>query len=513
MSSEKKKRSEFIELIAFILILLGTYLTSFYSYLLFHTIAELFSIIIAGGIFVIAWNSRKNIDNSFFLIVGISFLFVGFIDLMHTLAYTGMNIFVGYDSNLPTSLWIAARYLQAFSFLYASLMVNRKVNPTKLLIFFTIITTILLSLIFYGLFPVCYVEGKGLTPFKIISEYIINFILLGTILIMYKFRHVYDKRMFMYIIGAIISTMIAELAFTFYVSTYGISNLIGHLFKLIAFFFLYIAIIEIGLENPFRLLFRKLNQTNKELEHEVSERVCAENDLKEFVSIVSHELRTPITVLLQSTSSFKKYGDKLTDEQKNNICDSVSRNAELLAELVKDLLLVSRINEGMITLEIEEYKPLDVISEILELMELGFKEKNIKIKLEIDDKIKLKGDPKRVGQIFRILIDNAIKYSSENSEVLITATDNYNGNFNTKNFNDDGVLFQIIDTGRGIKKEDIPNLFKRYCRSEDVHDIPGTGLGLFIAKEFTELHKGEIFVESKFRKGSTFTVFFPKNLH
>ena len=513
MSSEKKKKLEYIELIAFLLIILGTFLTSFYSYLLFHTIAELFSIIIAGGIFIIAWNSRKNIDNSFFLIVGISFLFVGFIDLIHTLAYTGMNIFVGYDSNLPTSLWIAARYLQAFSFLYGALMVNRKVNPSKLLIFYVIITSILLSLIFYSLFPVTYVEGKGLTPFKIISEYIINFILLGTILIMYKFRYIYDKRIFMYIIGSIVSTMIAELAFTFYVSTYGISNLIGHIIKLIAFFLLYIAIIEIGLRNPLRLLFRRLNKTNKELEHEITERVCAENDLKEFVSIVSHELRTPITVLLQSTNAFKNYSEKLSDEQKDSICESVSRNAELLAEIVKDLLLVSRLNEGMIILEIKEYKPIDVINEVLELMEPWFNKKKIKAKLEIDNQIELKGDPKRVGQIFRILVDNALKYSNENTEILIKATDHYNGKFNTKYPNNDGVLFQIVDYGRGIKKEEIPNLFKRYFRSDDVHDIPGTGLGLLIAKEFTELHKGEIFVESEFGKGSTFSVFFPKKLH
>ena len=248
MSTEKRKYKEVTELIALFLILLGTYLTTFYNYLLFHTLAELFSIIIAGGIFVIAWNSRKNIDNSFFLIVGISFLFVGFIDLIHTLSYSGMNIFIGYDSNLPTSLWIAARYLQAFSFLFGALMVNRKVDPTKLLLFFTVITTILLTLIFVGLFPVCYIEGRGLTPFKIVSEYIIDGILFCTILIMYKFRKVFDKRIFMYIIGAIVATMISELAFTFYVSVYGFSNLIGHIVKIIAFFLLYKAIIEIGLE-------------------------------------------------------------------------------------------------------------------------------------------------------------------------------------------------------------------------------------------------------------------------
>ncbi|MFX1295926.1 MAG: MASE3 domain-containing protein, partial [Promethearchaeota archaeon] len=261
---QSTKRSNIIQFALFSLILLGTYLTTFYSYLLFHTIAELISIIIGVGIFVIAWNSRKNIDNSFFLVIGIAFLFIGFIDLIHTLAYTGMGIFLEYDSNLPTSLWIAARYLQAFSFLYASLVINKKIKPNYTFIGYMIITALLLILIFGRLFPLCYIEGIGLTPFKIISEYIIDLILFASILIMYKFRKDFNKKVFIFIVSSIIATMIAELAFTFYIDVYGLSNLIGHLFKIIAFFLLYKAIIEIGLENPFNLLFRKLKHSEEQ---------------------------------------------------------------------------------------------------------------------------------------------------------------------------------------------------------------------------------------------------------
>ena len=263
MSDSTKIKSDYIELIIFSLVLFFTYLTSFYNYLLFHTIAELFSIIIAGGIFVIAWNSRKNIDNSFFLVMGISFLFIGFMDLIHTLAYTGLNIFIGYDSNLPTSLWIATRFLQAFSFLYAALVVNKKIKVTYLLISYTIITIILLYSIFMGIFPDCYIEGSGLTPFKIVSEYIIDFILAITIIILYKFRKFFDRTVFIFIISSILATIISELAFTFYVSVYGFSNLIGHIFKIIAFFCLYKAVIVIGVENPYNLLFRKLKKSEE----------------------------------------------------------------------------------------------------------------------------------------------------------------------------------------------------------------------------------------------------------
>ena len=100
------------------------YLMSYYNYLLFHSIAELFSILIAFSIFIIGWNTRKYMDNSYFLLLGIAYLFIGLIDLIHTLGYIGMGIFLGYATNLPAQLWIAARYLEAISLLVALLLIN-----------------------------------------------------------------------------------------------------------------------------------------------------------------------------------------------------------------------------------------------------------------------------------------------------------------------------------------------------------------------------------------------------
>jgi hypothetical protein len=103
----------------------GLYLTSLYSYLLFHTLAEFFSIIIAGTVFVLTWNARRYISNGYLLIIGISLLFVGIIDTIHTLSFTGMNVLLEYDSNLPTQLWIAARYMQSLSFFAAIFFIRR----------------------------------------------------------------------------------------------------------------------------------------------------------------------------------------------------------------------------------------------------------------------------------------------------------------------------------------------------------------------------------------------------
>jgi hypothetical protein len=88
------------------------YLTSFHNYLLFHSLAEFFSIVIGCGIFMVAWNGQRFLNNDYLLFLGTAYLFVAGFDFLHTLSCTGMGVFPNYDTNLPTQLWFAARYLE-----------------------------------------------------------------------------------------------------------------------------------------------------------------------------------------------------------------------------------------------------------------------------------------------------------------------------------------------------------------------------------------------------------------
>jgi len=700
-------------LIIFSLLLFLIYLTNFYSYLLFHTIAELFSVVIAFGIFSIGWNTRKNIQSSVFLVLGVSLLYIGSIDLVHTLAYVGMNIFEGYNANLPTQLWIAARYLQAGSFLMAFLLMYKKVNPNNLVIGYTVVTTLLVILIFARLFPVCYIEGYGLTLFKIISEYIIIGILAVSIIILYKNRKELNLTTLRLKIYSILSTIAAELAFTFYVGVYDLSNLIGHLFKIVSFFLIYLAIIKKGLEDPLNTLFTRLKQsemftktalnaqmdtffvfnpvngkairwnkafneisgyTDKEIlsmkapdsyyskedlikaekatrnaietgntivqmdlitkygkkvpfeylgsiipndqgdtnymvvvgrniterkkaEEEIkslarfpsedpnpilrvsnelilyindvgeklfnieigdkippslnnikekvfhtqkiqqielelnnefysftitpiaeenylniyglniTERILAERRIKNMVSTVSHELRTPITVLMMSLDLYKQKQDSLTPELQKYILETEERNISLLKDLSEDILTISQIDEKKMELNLENYNPL-ILFQNMELFLASFaEEKNITFQIDINKDINMKGDIKRIDQVFRILLDNAIKYSYENTTIKINAIENYKGKFNPKGKN--GILFQFKNRGIGISKEDLPHIFERFYRASNAEEISGTGLGLSIAKDIVQLHQGEIYVESALGKSTTFSIFFP----
>jgi len=247
-------------------ILFGLYLTSLYSYLLFHSLAEIFSIIIACGIFMIAWNSRRFLDNHYLLFIGIAYLFVGGLDLVHTLAYKGMGVFSGYDANLPTQLWIAARYLQSISLLLAPLWIGRKLKINPMLLAYGVVVALLLLAIFpWQVFPDCFMEGRGLTPFKKISEYIISLILMAAIILLIQRRKEFDDIVFQLLNWSILTTIAAELAFTFYVSVYGLSNLVGHLFKIVSFYLIYKALIETGLVRPYDLLFRNLKKSEEAL--------------------------------------------------------------------------------------------------------------------------------------------------------------------------------------------------------------------------------------------------------
>ncbi|MFX0180386.1 MAG: MASE3 domain-containing protein [Candidatus Hodarchaeota archaeon] len=766
MSDQQTRKNYHIDYFIFIIILILICLTNFYNYLLFHSLAELFSIVIKISIFAILYNSREHIDNSFFLVVGLSFIFIGFIDLIHTLAYTGMNIFSGYDTNLPAQLWIAARYLQSISLLIASLVLKKKVNEKYYLIGFSLYTALIVILIFLGLFPICYIEGfpsGRLTPFKIISEYIIDAILVITIVIMYRNRFIFNKNIFFLIISSMIFTISSEIAFTLYTTAFGVPNLIGHIFKIVAFFLLYKAIISIGLKNPIDLLFKRLKESEKQLrfktkdleqvniflkeaelryrttfeqspdgiaiidperlkaiefndiicdllgysrqefamlkindynviedekftkshiekvflngrddfetkfrtksgeikdihvtakviklggrkyiqsilrditeskkihqqieeerekyadlisnipnviystlpdktgttiflserwkewtgvqpeEHyndpnawlktihqddreetqnkfneaiaqkkpydleyrvihrdtdqifflrdqgvpivdntgeiiqydgiisNITARKKAEEKLEQFVSTVSHELKNPIAVLLMSLNYVTKHRDEITEEQENKLTDGIMRNVNLLNELVNDLLTLSRIDENKMILDWKKFSPIKIINDNLNLMEPNLKSKNISVDIDIDENIILYGDIARINQVFRILIDNAWKYSKAGSTVTIKAIDHYLGKYNSEGI--DGTLFEFIDSGIGINSKDIPFIFDRFFRSSTVHHIPGTGLGLTIAKELIELHQGKIFVESEYRKGTNFLIFLPK---
>lgn len=271
-SPENEPRETDFSLLVGAALLLLLYLTTFYSYLLFHSLAEIISIVIAFGIFVLAWNSRAFLENNYLLFIGIAYLFTGAIDLIHVLAYKGMNVFKFGGANQPTQLWIAARSLESMSLLIAPFTLGRRMNPKAVFAAYAAVFSFLIwSILASDVFPVAYQEGKGLTPFKIYGEYVISCILLSAAALLYRKRSVFDRKVLTFVLLSIAATIISELAFTFYVGVYDLSNLVGHIFKIIAFYLIYLAVIKTGLQTPFNVFFRSLKQNSEELEQAKTE--------------------------------------------------------------------------------------------------------------------------------------------------------------------------------------------------------------------------------------------------
>ena len=250
-----------------ILLLGGLYLCSLYNYLLFHSLAEIFSVVVAFVIFVISWNSRKFHENDWFLFLGIAYLFVGIFDLFHTLAYRGMGVFHGDSVDLPTQIWIVARYTESLSLLAFPLFFRYRVIPGLVVAVYATLTFLVFgSLFLWDSFPVCFTEEIGLTPFKKISEYIISLILLITIGVLFQYRDKIDKSVFRLLSASVIVTVCAELSFTLYSSAYGLANLMGHYLKIVSFYLIYKALIQASLKDPYTLLFRNLKQSEESLQ-------------------------------------------------------------------------------------------------------------------------------------------------------------------------------------------------------------------------------------------------------
>ena len=249
----------------FTAISVGLYLSSLHSYLLFHSLIEIATIAVAFTLFILTWNTRDYLKNGYLRLVGTGYAFIALIDLLHTLAYKGMEVFPGYGANLPTQLWIAARYLQAVTLFAAPWFVERRVNDRLVFAAYAAAVSLLVMLIYSGRFPDCYIEGKGLTAFKIVSEYAITAVLLAALYLFYRQRQHFDRRVFMLIGASIACTAASEISFTAYVSVYGFANLVGHFAKLAAFYLVYLAILVTGIKQPFNLIFRDLKQVEAEL--------------------------------------------------------------------------------------------------------------------------------------------------------------------------------------------------------------------------------------------------------
>jgi signal transduction histidine kinase/GAF domain-containing protein len=338
------EKKDYVSILFGTLFLLGLHLISLSSYLLFHSLVEIFSVVVACSIFILVWNSRSFLENTYLLFIGPAYLYIAGLDFVHTLTYQGMGVFQGYGTNLPTQLWIAARYMESLSLLIAPLFFGRKLKIKFVFFAYTFFIFLILGSIFYWkVFPVCFVEGVGLTHFKKISEYIIFLILSVSIVTLLKNRLEFDAKALKLIVGSVVLTMGSELAFTFYVHAYGLSNLVGHYLKVVSFYLLYKAIVETGLQRPYAMLFRNLKQGEKVLRYRLAFEDLISKLSTRLISMPPEEIQGSIEEALEEIGQFAKadggYVFLFSDDMKRFSMTHLWRNENLgtQKEVLQDL--------------------------------------------------------------------------------------------------------------------------------------------------------------------------------
>jgi signal transduction histidine kinase len=500
--------------------LTALYFLSRSNYLLFHSLAEIFSIIIAFSIFVIAWNSRKIMDNNYFLFIGIAYLFVGGLDLVHTLTYRGMGVFPELNANPATQLWVAARFIESLSLLAATFFISRKFKSGWVLGGYAMVTVLLLvSILTWQNFPTAFVEGTGLTQFKIISEYIIAIITAGAIFRLIKNRQIFSRRVMRLLVGAMVFAIATEMAFTLYADVYGIANMIGHMLKIVSFYLIYKALIETGLNKPYALLFHNLKQSesglaryaaelskvNQNLEYEVKERQKAEEALKQFATelqvankelesfsyTVSHDLRAPLRSLSGfSEAILEDYEDKL-DEQGKEYLRHIQSSSQTMSRLINDILNLSRIVRAEIVLN--RLNISEIAADVAN--ELKREQPERQVEISIQPGLLAYGDANLLRLVFQNLLGNALKFTAKSPAARIEFG---------KTEHKGKQAFYVRDNGAGFDMAYADKLFKPFQRLHNDKEYEGTGIGLASIQRIIKRLGGEVWAEGYTGKGATF---------
>lgn len=475
----------------------------FQSYLLFHGLVEMFSVAVALGIFFIAWNARRIAKSDYVTFVGISFFFIAIFDILHTLSYKGMGVFPDQDANLPTELWIVSRAKQAVSLLAAPLFLDRPLRSERAFAAFSVLSAGLLTAIFAGWFPNCYVEGVGLTPFKIASEYVICLILLAAAIFLHRKRHAFQADVYRNLQASIVLSIGADLAFTLYVDVYGYLNALGHFLKVGSYYFFYKALVETSLRRPWDVIFRELGQREEELRLAKDEAERANRAKSEFLAHMSHEIRTPLNGVLGMS---RLALDESSEPQVRECLEYVRQSGDNLLAIINDILDISKIEAGKVELLRERLDLRSVLEDTLKPLEVMAMDKGLALTQAIDAGVPamLLGDPGRLRQVLTNLVGNAIKFTRQGGiHVRVSLSEECPQGSRERAC----LRFEVRDTGVGIPADKLESIFESFGQARHAPELEqgGTGLGLPISNELVRMMGGRLWVESEVGKGSTFT--------
>ncbi|KAF5051736.1 Adaptive-response sensory-kinase SasA [anaerobic digester metagenome] len=277
-----KDSTDIFQHFLFIMILIGLVMLRNVNYYVFHSLAETFSCFIAMGILIVSIHTNRISKNSFFMFLGIGYVFILIMDLFHTYSYGDLMMLSNDVYDMDTKFWIVSRGIELVTLLISFVFLFKKDVRTNnyviFIVYFVFAGFIIYDIVYLQLFiPVMRTPEDGITNAKIYAEYIIAFGFFICCLIVFLARKNMDRSLFVMIEAALVCKVISELFFTLYGDVTDIYNMLGHIFKVGSYYFTYMGIIVNGLERPFEMININLNMADAAVIEKEKQKKCMED--------------------------------------------------------------------------------------------------------------------------------------------------------------------------------------------------------------------------------------------
>ena len=220
-------------------------------------------------------------------------------------------------------------------------------------------------------------------------------------------------------------------------------------------------------------------------------------ELQTLVSDISHQVKTPVANLKMVTDTL--LAKPVTEQERRDFLQGIRSQTDKLEFLVQSMGKASRLETGAITLEKKDVPLLDTLAQAMSGIVYGAEQKGISVEVQCPEDLRVSHDSKWTAEALFNLLDNAVKYTPAGGKISVSVEqwEMY-------------VKLDVTDTGKGIPESRQAAIFRRFYREEEVHDQPGVGIGLYLAREIVTRQGGYIKVASEVGRGSTFSVFLPR---
>ena len=220
-------------------------------------------------------------------------------------------------------------------------------------------------------------------------------------------------------------------------------------------------------------------------------------ELQTLVSDISHQVKTPVANLKMVTDTL--LAKPVTERERRDFLQGIRSQTDKLEFLVQSMGKASRLETGAVTLEKKDAPLLDTLAQAMSGIVYGAEQKGISVEVQCPDDLRVSHDSRWTAEALFNLLDNAVKYTPAGGKISVSVEqwEMY-------------VKLDVIDTGKGIPESRQAAIFRRFYREEEVHDQPGVGIGLYLAREIVTRQGGYIQVASKPGRGSAFSVFLPR---